>query len=1143
MKQHFLALSVLLVSITASAQFSNSAPWMKELTKNKQNNDPTKKQTSFTFQEIVNAFNTYWEDKDHTVKGSGYKPFKRWENYWRDALMDDGSIMPPTYEWDIIQQKQQQKKQLADQSDWVALGPTNFLSRSSSSANIGRINVLTIDPNDNQVYYAGTPAGGMWKSTDAGITWMPMTDQLPQIGVSAIAIDPTDSNTIYIGTGDDDAYDTFSVGVLKSTDGGRTWNTTGLSIDRSYQDVNEIYIDPRNTDVIYVSTSQGFYKSTDAGVTFTSTLREPLKDIKLKPDDASVIYAVTNDKMFKSTDSGETFTQITAGLPTSSGRLALGVSPAAPEYVYIFSAQTDTEEYAFQGIYKSTDAGDTFVKTANDKDLCESNQAWYDFAFAVSDKNADELYTGVLDVWKSTDGGDDFVQINEWHKRNKTYTHADIHFLRFYDGVLFCGSDGGIFRSKDQAATFQDITNGMQIGQFYKVAVAKQYQQSERITGGTQDNGNFGFTNYNTWDVFGFGDGMDAAIHPNNPNLYYGFMQYGANLWVSSDAGVTLTGIIKEPDPISGPDDPDGQEFFGGWVTPLKASKEGEIYAAYNAIFKVEGNKFVQVSPKLSTSKGIDEFEIDPSNTDIMYVSLGAELSKSTDRGVSFSKLFTFNRRITSIAIHSEDSNIVYATTSGTRGKILKSTNGGKDFEDITGNLPALPKLMIKHQAKHSQNPLFVGTSIGVYRTDDSTSGVWEVFENNLPNVPIRDLEINENDGNITAATYGRGIWRSPIPIEEVTNDLAIQRIEKEQINCGVSTATTIKVLNKGIEPINSVTINIKDTSNGDTWNETWTGTINPTEEATIDLPVLDLGIGVHVLEIKAAILDDGNTENNELTEVFLQNTQGKAGVNDFENPADEMLVVGGVWELGEPKGTQLDKAASGNNVYGTNLSGNYPNSSVGRLVSGCYDMTRIENPILTFKMAFDLEEEWDFMNVEYSIDGGVTWDILGTANDSNWYNSDAVPTDRCFNCPGAQWTGVATTMQSYSYDLAAYTAADNFMFRFNLVTDEATTQEGVVIDDVEITGNFLSVATLDAAPNFSVYPNPSNAIFTIQWQHATEASYDVYDLTGKRIVSVLKLDDTTGISTVDLSAYSKGVYFMDVTVNGAKKTIKLVKK
>ena len=407
--KHLILLFSLISCTLLHAQFNELAPWMQNL-----NQEQRLTNSELTFQEIVDAFDTYWKTRDPNVKGSGYKPFKRWENYWKNFVKVDGTLPSKQELWDTWLEKNQKKNlrsTLLDNSNWLPIGPFTHINTGSWSSGQGRVNSIIVDPNDPTIFYSGAPAGGIWKSTDSGSTWTVLTDDLPQIGVSGIAIDYANSNIIYIATGDDDNNDSYSVGVWKSINGGTTWNQTGLNPTNSPTDMNDIYIHPTNPNILWVATSSGVYRTTNAGVNWTNTLSGNIKDIKIKPGDPNIVYAVSSNTFYRSIDGGITFSASSTGLPSSSGRLVIDVTPANSNVVYVLSANTS---YGFQGVYKSTNSGMIFSQTAETDNIfisaqgTSSTQAWYDMAFAVSDTNENEVYTGVLDIWKTTDGGDDF---------------------------------------------------------------------------------------------------------------------------------------------------------------------------------------------------------------------------------------------------------------------------------------------------------------------------------------------------------------------------------------------------------------------------------------------------------------------------------------------------------------------------------------------------------------------------------------------------------------------------------------------------------------------------------------------------------------------------------------------------------------
>ncbi len=738
-------LFILLTSIVSLAQYNPDAPWMQNLQSKKGN---------ATMKEMKEAFDAYWLNHDRNSKGSGYKPFMRWVNNQENQLHDDGTIMTNEELLQIYYTKKesQSNKGVAATSNWQPVfGTLPYINSGSWSSGQGRVGAVAVDPNNASIIYIGTPAGGVWKSTNGGTNFIPLFDEFPQIGVSGIAVDSNNSNIIYIVTGDRDHSDTTFVGVFKSINGGSTWNTTG-SIS-GVSTASDIYINPSDSNVIWVATSAGIYKSVNAGTSWTRTLTGNIKDIKIKPTDPTVVYAVSSNTFYRSSDSGSTFTTISSGLPVSSGRLVIDVTPANPNYVYVLSATTG---YAYQGLYKSSDSGLNFTVTANTTNVLENTQAWYDLSLAVSTTNADEVYTGCLNVWKSINGGTSFTKMNNWSSPTAaSYTHADIHILRFFGTKLYCGSDGGIYVSSNGAINFTDLTKTIQNGIIYKLAVAKQ--TSSKMMTGHQDNGGHAF-NGNQWKNYYGADGMDVAISPLDENLSYGFIQYGGTLYKSTNAGSSSGGSVA-----SAPSAETGTNDSGGnWVTPLEINSLGELFAGYSKLYKLTGNAWVQQSGSTIGTGDIDFITIDPSNYNIMYVANGSQLYKSNDKGINFTLVYTAPTNISYVCAHSSNSSIIYLLTSGSSGQALKSIDGGSTFSNIATGLPSIGKFCIKHQALNANNPLYIGTSLGVYYKDDTTT-TWTAFDTNLPNVKVTDLEINYIDNNITASTFGRGVWQSPL--------------------------------------------------------------------------------------------------------------------------------------------------------------------------------------------------------------------------------------------------------------------------------------------------------------------------------------------------------------------------------------------
>jgi len=1158
-----LSIIAFLAITSTHAQYIENAPWMQNLDvqARKKSNNPIK------FQEVIDAANLYWESHDRHAKGSGYKPFKRWENHWKNFVKEDGTLPTAKEFWQMWETQKASnslnRNSMADESDWQPVGPFNHTNTGGGKGQ-GRINVIVKDANNPNYYYAGAPAGGLWKSTDGGVTWeTPTTDNLPQIGVSGIALDPDDSNIIYIATGDDDGSSSYSVGVMKSIDGGLTWNTTGLDVSTPPgampNSMNDIYVVKDNNNpnlkTIIVATSIGVKKSIDGGATWTTSsgIFGNITDIKIKPGSSNIVYAATNTAFYRSSDMGNTFSLVSNGIPTfGSSRLVIDVTNANPDYVYVLAAFSNS--WSYRALYRSTDSGNTFNEISNqaqDGNIFETNQTFFNMALAVSDTNPNEFYTGALNIWKGVynpaTSDTQFTQINDWRYSNQpSYTHGDIHFLRFFEGELLAGTDGGFYKSTDGGTNFTDLTAGMQISEVYRLSVAKT--SSNKIAAGLQDNGGFALNN-GQWQSYHTLDGTENVINPSNSNQYFGISHLGGFLFSSDNSGASRTSSITLA--------PEAETGRREWVTPLAMNTDNELYAAYTRLYKLENNNWVPVSP--SFVENCDVLEIDDLNPDNIYIVSGSDsLYKSTDRGISFSELIPPGfGPITAIEVNNNDSNIFYVVQDGS---IYKTTNGGNTYSNISTGLP--PGLvgfnihMIKHQGLHPKNPLFIATVLGVYRYDDDTL-TWEAFNMGLPNVDVNDIEINVIDDKITAATYGRGFWQSTIPTELAATDVRLVTIDgiSNSIECNENIAPQITIENNGLSTITAVDITY--TIDGVDTLYNWTGTLNSEATTVVNIPQFSLAKGSHTFKVIATTSNDAYEVNNnsEVKKIIVNSSAGIQVINTFETATEALLVEDDFaatqyWQRGIPTGTLLnDNTNPTNQVYGTNLAGLHANNIKSYLISECYDLTIIANPVIKFDMAFDLELDKDVVYMEYSTNQGANWSVLGTATDPNWYNSNTLPnpifgafiTTGCNTCTeaGAQWTGTNATLTEYSYDLTAFTDETNMLFRFVFHSDESSIlKEGVIVDNLVIAGNVLSIDEYREEEALRIWPNPSNGEINVSLnlEKNDEVKISLFDLTG-RLISQKSFDNQTDNfrEKLQFDNLNPSVYILSIENNGKR--------
>ncbi len=710
-------------------------------------------------------------------KGSGYKQYKRWEYFVGRRTFPNGVRSIAAQAWEetkkFKQAKAGLKSQLKSSSSWTELGPKTSSNVTTHWApGIGRINDIAIDPSNNNIIYVGTPAGGLWKTTNDGGTWTPLTDNLPVIGISGIAIDPANTNTIYIGTGDRDASDTYGIGVLKSTDGGASFSLTGLQWSLyDFRAVGVIRVNPENSNIVMVGTSSGLYRSTDAGTSWTKVLDGDCEDVEFKPGNASTVYAIskqTNAVFYKSTDGGQTFSQVTSGLPTSK-RAFISVTAANASYVYLLSANSSGY---FGGIYRSSNSGSSFSLRGNSPDVFGYEagdgytQYWYDLCLAVSPLNANEVHIGAITTWKSSDGGQSFTQTSKWYypdwlsnQNSYRYIHCDMHALEFSsNGTLYSGSDGMICKSTDGFSTHANTTNlseGLGIRQFYGIGLA--VTDENKYIGGSQDNGT-SVTINGQWAEWLGADGGDCKIDWSNANILYGTTQSGQSWYQSTDGGNTLIGK--------------NSPGTGNWVIPwvMDYNNPNILYVGTTQVRKTSNQmgSWTSIS-NFTDGNNIDALAIAPSNSNYLYVSKKVSSVQrfyvTKNGGSSWTDITGTlpNLANTYITVHPSDPEKIAVSFSGyTDGqKVFTSSDAGSTWNNKSDNLPNLPaNCVLYHDG--SEDGLYVGMDVGIYYRDNTTTN-WEEFYTGLPNVIVNELEIHYGSGKIRAATFGRGLWESAI--------------------------------------------------------------------------------------------------------------------------------------------------------------------------------------------------------------------------------------------------------------------------------------------------------------------------------------------------------------------------------------------
>lgn len=817
-----------------------------------------------SFFETRAKFNEYWQGREIT-RGSGYKAFKRWEWFMESRVSSTGAWPAP----DAVFQAMQQQPEMFQENNFLP-GNWSYIGNTSvptGGGGAGRINGLRELPGSTTTFFACSPGGGLWKTTNSGTSWSMLgTDFLGAIGTSDVAIDPTNTQVMYLATGDCDAGDTYALGVLKSTDGGTTWNTTGLSwAVTQTRSTARIIINPTNTQIVICATSDGIYRTTNGGTSWTRVQTGSFKDLRMKPGDATTWYASSN-QFYKSTNSGLTWTLITSGLPSSatSQRMSIATSVATSTVAYALVSGTDS---GLLGVYKSIDSGTTFTQMTGSNpnylnwsstpSATVGGQGWYDLRIEADPANADIIYIGGVNLWKSINGGTSWTIAGHWTGSGAPYVHADIHDIHFIAGTtrMLVGCDGGVFSTTNGGPNFSDISNNLQIAQQYRLSVAGT--NSNLVISGWQDNGTNLKNNAVHTRPMG-GDGMDCQINPSNSTNMFGTIQNGI-VQRSTNSGVSFSTIVSNGGT--------GINEDGAWVTPIiLGPTPTHVFVGKSVVYKSTNNGTSFVASAAFGTGLCNDLAIAPSNSNILYASKGSSLFKSIDNAATFTLVTgTQGYSIKDIAIHNTDPNKVWLAVSNyaAGNKVYFTSNGGTTWTNISGSLPNLPANALAFQPG-TNDGIYVGMDAGVYYRDN-VLGNFVPYINDLPNVNITDLDVHTGTSTLTAATFGRGLWRAPL--YSLPNlDAAITNVNSPTGSyCSTTVSPQVTILNAGTNPIISMTIEYQVTGQSMlTYN--WTGNLLTGVSANITLPNLNYGTGSFTFNVNITAvntLTDDNTANN----------------------------------------------------------------------------------------------------------------------------------------------------------------------------------------------------------------------------------------------------------------------------------------
>ncbi len=681
----------------------------------------------------------------------------------------------------------------------------------------GRIVDLAVNPKNTSEYYIATANSGIWKTNNSGTTFIPLFDGEASFSMGCVTIDPSNSNTVWAGSGENNNQRVvgYGDGVYKTDDAGKSWKNMGL---KTSEHIGQIAIDPTNSDVVYVAAygplwnsggERGIYKTTDGGKNWKQVLfvseHTGFNEVMIDPRNTNTIYAAAHQRqrkvysyigggpesaMYKSTDGGTTWNKIMKGLPTdvNIGRIGMAMSPVNPDYIY---AIVETTDKAKGGLFLSTDRGASWEKRGS-----FYNSGNYYQEIFCDPKDVDKIYAMDTNAKVSEDGGKTFRNIGDKNK------HVDNHVI-WVDPAntkhMIEGCDGGLYETYDAAQNWNFKAN-LPITQFYKVSLDNGFP-FYNVYGGTQDNFSLGGPSRtksengivnSDWFITNGGDGFESQADYVDPNIVYAESQYGGIVRYDK-----ITGEKVNIQPIEAAGE---AGLRWNWDAPMLISQHDHkrLYFGANKIYRTDdqGSTWKTISGDMS--RGIDRnklqvmgkvWSVDAvaknQSTDvygqttsiaestldenILYVGTDDGLIHVTkDGGQNWSKVDnipgvperTYVNKI--IASH-KDKNVAYVTFNHHRygdfkPYLFKTTDGGKTWLPIQNNLPARGTVYCVAEDNINQNLLFAGTEFGIYFSIDGGAS-WTQLKGGLPTVAVKDMEIQKRESDLVIATFGRGFY------------------------------------------------------------------------------------------------------------------------------------------------------------------------------------------------------------------------------------------------------------------------------------------------------------------------------------------------------------------------------------------------
>lgn len=1121
--------------------------------------------------QLRDAFDAYYQNHPFE-KNKHTQYFKRLLKENWSYVNTDGYIEKPAIDQEeearFLEKKLRLESKRSPTSEWQEMGPWDYdheqaMTFQVQSPGSAHVYVVAQDPNNSNIVYAGTATAGLWKSIDKGLNWSLITKNLLVNSVYSLAIDPTNSNRVFFGEENGT--------IWRSEDAGASWTPTGsttFQLDNKW--IHELKWIGAST--LLAATNAGLFRTTDNGANWTLVHAEEHTEIEIQPGTPSTLYTVrlygSKTEFYKSIDNGLTWVIKTIGWPLPVGgdeqkRTEIGVTSADPNIVYVFAAGVVGNNDGLYGVYKSTDAGETFNFTCcgsgpggpasiSDPNLLGysgdgaevGGQIYYCLAFGASPTNADRVFGAGINVWRSENGGANWDLNAHWvtwvgqHTAYR-YNHADVHNVQFFEypeGVdMWVCSDGGLYYSSDQGDTLEPRMHGIQGTDFWGFQAG--FKDGDVMVGGTYHNGTLikykdiyhgGLTTPESggWLAERGGDNCRGFVNYSNSQIGY---DDGGAFKYSPIREVRKTDLSFSDDNKCNTSYVDGEYgnyafsatnpsvFYSPVGTKLMLTENGGT--SFTEVYNFGGSKVIQV-------------KVAWSNPDIIYVTRKptngtTRIMKSINKGVNWvdvtpTSAQTSNNQNRSkyIEVDNEDPNKLWCILMGSQNgnKVFQSTDGGLTWVNITTSSINTERVVSIFHHYGTDDGLYIGTKRAVYYKNNNMAE-WTLFNNNLPaSVACAFVEPFYAGGKIRTASQ-RGVYECDF-YEDVP-PVAMISSDKQQLNIASD------CLADSVQFYDHSTVRTLDGS----WSWFFEGG-SPAVSSEMNPKIAYLTPGTY--NVKLIVSDAFGTDSITFNDFITITSQFVSPyiVEGFEGefPPENWKLIdseGSSWEQDSPENMLNDKCASFPN-YWVNATG-----QEHYLAMPAMNFMNSVNPEIAFDYTYHNNGTYeDSLALVYrtsSTDWQVIWRKGGSelsipATDV-WFWDNDVPT--------ISWV-------TETVDLSFLIGQPCVELAFSNIGNYGN---HIWLDNVNMTGQFLAGIGESEEMGLSIFPNPSTGNYTVRWsnyQQPTELR--VYTIHGQ-LVQTTTVSSQVMSTEIDLMNESHGVYLLVVHQGGVQKTARLVKR